>query len=146
VDVRMYIRFGDLPPGERSSTGRREALAAGFPRWIYLGKPDFEIGVSVFSGRRRHGSGTRGGVYVADVSASVGLAVCLAYLIEQDIPAYLATGRRVGTGGCGEPLLRGVTLKPLPLGSRVVSSGHHAFEAAQRLHELKSYAKRIGAR
>lgn len=128
----LYIRFGDLPEGGRSSTGRREWIAVGLPGMVRGIEGDREAGVSVFRGHR----GADGALMV-DVCESVGLAACLREMLRQERPAHLATGREVGTGPMGEPLLADVEMEPVPEDTRVEGSGEWESEAKALMFGLR---------
>ena len=87
----VYLRFGGLPEGGRSSAG------FGFR----------ECGVSVYPG-----SALSDGSYVLDFRRTV-LGIDTRYLralLLNARPLYLVQGRRVGTGGTGEPVLSDVRI------------------------------------
>lgn len=83
----LYIRFGDLPDGERSydHTNNRQ-----------------EDGVSVYEGRVRPTADDTPGVFVP-----VGQKLAQVLLLATRT-TYLVTGDEVGRGQDGEPLLRNV--------------------------------------
>ena len=99
-DHPLYLRFGDPPPSgcSRDWTG------------------GVEEAVSCFRARREED-----GSYLVDASAFSGLLGMFKALVEEERPAYLATGEEIGTGGAREPLLDGVTLEleELPAGTRI---------------------------
>ena len=97
-----YVRFGDLPPDERSQI------------WGPAGSTH-EEGVSVFAARE-----TADGHYLLDLDNSL-QHVLTAMAEDGQRPAYVARGRGVGRGTNGEPLLRDVDLEPLPDGALVIT-------------------------
>ncbi len=107
----VYLRFGDAPAGGRS-------LAA--PNGLREGEPRTEKGVSVFRAYR-----TADGEYVVDTSASGALAQMFRNVAAQGRAVYLAEGEEIARGSDGEPVLREVTLTPLPEGTVYRSSGHY---------------------
>ncbi len=82
----VYLRFGDLPPGGRSSTGL-----------LFLR----ECGVSVYPGLEMDGS------YVLDLRRLLtGIeSRFLSTLLRKNRPLFLVEGRRGGVGSDGEPAL-----------------------------------------
>jgi len=78
--VDVYIRFGDLPPG-----GKSYNHATG----------DYEDGVSVYRGKLYHD-----GSWAVDIGINQG-----AWCLFSDRPVYLVSGREVGIGSDGEPVL-----------------------------------------
>jgi hypothetical protein len=95
-ETTHYIRFGDIPKDERSEIGTSPNIYAHSTR-----RSNKEKGVSVFDTARK---GRRWNI------VEVGNHESLAALLVQKRPAYLVTGRRVGTGIDGEPVLRDVTI------------------------------------
>jgi len=79
-----YIRFGEIPDGEQSYDGSSD---------------EYEDGVSVY------GEEFVGGVHVPTEGQVLGALL----LLQRD--AYLVSGRRVGTGADGEPLIRDVEIE-----------------------------------
>jgi hypothetical protein len=107
-----YIRFGAPPEGGLSARGVYDPY----------GRELREEGLSVF--RAALAKPEEGEVYVVDCSTSVLEQSFRMYALEERRPVYLAEGREVGVGRAGEPLLGGdVRLTPLPVGTRVRSSG-----------------------
>ena len=101
---QAFLRFGDVPPGERSGKygpgGEIEKR---------------EEGVSVFPTRI-----TAAGHSLLNLDNS--LQYHLLFLISVGAPAYLLRGRVVGRGSAGEPLLRDVNYtEPLPSRSLVAT-------------------------
>src|SRR3954465_10746901 len=93
-----YLRFGKLPGGGASHDGRTGAR---------------EKGVSCFRAERGEN-----GCYILDIPCDPSgrdLLVLAFGLVLQGRPAYVASGIEVGRGGAGEPLLKNVTAKALPL-------------------------------
>lgn len=88
---RVYVRFGYARPGARS-TNHRDSLT--------------EVGLSVYAGWRMPGGGV-----VLDLRG-VDTFSCLFGGFAGRV-AYEATGREVGTGSDGEPLLAGVRLRKI---------------------------------
>jgi GNAT superfamily N-acetyltransferase len=91
-----YIRFGDIPKGERSAIGASPNIYAHLSR-----RSNKEKGVSVFSTVK---NGRRWSII------DVGNYASLDGLLSQQRPAYLVTGRVVGQGIDGEPVLRDVVI------------------------------------
>ena len=88
LEKPLYIRYGDLPKGGRSTnyvTGRKEQGVS-----VYPAKYDLETGAIVF-----------------DDAAGVHNPGTLVFLMIDRTPR-LVTGQYVGTGSDGEPLLRRV--------------------------------------
>ena len=91
----VYLRFGDLPAGGRS-TMEVEGLREG--------------GVSVFAGRR-----TKGGHYVISTTSWEQTLEFSRLCGGEDRPAFFVKGQRCGRGGANEPLLRNVSwVEPVP--------------------------------
>ncbi len=103
----LYIRFGELP-----------ASGDSFRSYDWK-KPTWEKGVSCFRGRR-----DEDGAYAVDTEARAGLLNMYKKLVGEERPVYLAHGREVDEGVCGEPVLKDVRLSPLPGGSRVRAVGY----------------------
>jgi hypothetical protein len=100
---RRYIRFGDIPEGERSGV---YAQAHMLSRKFTPG--DMEKGVSVFDAQWNEDRQRWMIVDVGNFSSLDGL-------LGQRRPAFLVTGRRVGIGMDEETLLRNVKIiEPLP--------------------------------
>lgn len=94
--MNYYIRFGDIPRNEHSGVYRGE---------VKIGE---EIGVSVYSA-------------IIDEEENISLGIPLpinkdtldtfVHLMEyENRPCYLVTGRLVGKGSDGEPLIRNVRI------------------------------------
>jgi hypothetical protein len=96
--ARHYIRFGDIPEGERSSIG---AAPNHLSRRVYPG--DKEKGVSVFE---TEWDEERQRWSIEDV----GNYASLAALLDQKRPAFLVKGRIAGIGIDQETLLRKVVI------------------------------------
>jgi len=79
-----YIRFGEIPDGEQSYDSSAE---------------QYEDGVSVY------GEACVDGVHVPTEGQILGALL----LLQRD--SYLVSGRRVGTGADGEPLIRDVEIE-----------------------------------
>ncbi len=97
-----YIRFGDIPEGERSAIGASPNFIANMFR-----TGDEEEGVSVYDARwlEKKEAWSIDEINVASLDE----------LIAQKRPAYLVTGDLVGTGIDGEPLLHNVKIvKQIP--------------------------------
>ncbi len=107
----VYLRFGDLPEGERSEFGG----ATKGTRYQHRYRDDLgrEKGVSVFEARRRSDGSlvvlTPGGGPYGVRLRSLFLNLALA-----NRPLYEVRGTVVGRGGTGEPLLRDCELTPIP--------------------------------
>ena len=99
---KAYIRFGDLPPDERS-------------RIWGPARTTHERGVSVFAARK-----TPDGHYILDLDNALQHTLT-AFVVEGQRPAYVARGRGAGRGINREPLLRDVDLEPLPDDALVVT-------------------------
>ncbi len=90
LSATLYIRYGDLPKGGRSTnytTGRKENGVS-----VYAAKYDIETGAIVF-----------------DDEAGVHNPGTLAYLMDDRTP-HLVTGQEAGAGSDGETLLRKVRI------------------------------------
>lgn len=138
----LYLRFGALPPGGRSPTTRGKIKLGLPPKGTRCNPgPLFEAGASCFRARRIPGG------YEVDVSVSLALAISFRLLSQTDRPIYIVEGREVGLGRDHEPLLIDAVTKPLPLGSRVQVSGHHAEEAVAyiRRRAAKRWMRRVFA-
>jgi hypothetical protein len=111
----FYFRFGNLPPDERPfSAGTGEGIWGLAMAAQGLDYRDYrEEGVSVFLVRRVEEK-----TYLLDCDGETEegcLRRCFAMATRLRRPEYVAAGRLVGSGALGEPLLREVTLQPLPL-------------------------------
>lgn len=95
---QRYIRFGDIPEDERSTIGKSPNIYAHIMR-----TSDKEHGVSVFDAE-----------WSEDMQrwaiVNVGNYASLDGLLAQHRPAFLVTGREVGEGIDGEPVLRDVQI------------------------------------
>ncbi len=136
----LYLRFGDLPPGGRSSTWRREVLATGqtppmgFDSY-HFPQSDFEVGVSCFRARKLPGAGAL--AYEVDVSPSLDQAMLYRLFARAGRPVYLVEGTEVASGFIDEPVLEGARAEPLPVGAVVTCSPHfseHAANLEAQLH------------
>lgn len=124
----LYLRFGELPAGGRSTTLRREALAMGRPDLVYA-SDDMEPGVCVFRARGE------GGGYVVDVCGAPVFAGLFVLFTEGEgrRPAYLVTGREVGKGSVGEPVLADAIAERIPETVPLRSSGEWETEGRHML-------------
>ncbi len=113
---KYYIRFGEIPENERSVNFMKMKLVENEDFTLYMSWGDdretawwhaskrpfeevLEQGVSVFEYRK--------GFPVADTAS---LAQALQRLLSEARPIDLVTGKRVGTGQDGEPLLVNVKI------------------------------------
>ncbi len=110
----VYVRFGALPYGERSTY-------AGLGQGSKYGKKakssqKVEKGVSVFETKRQPDGSllliTRGGTHKARDQRHTFVYLCTA---EEPRTVYEVRGDLVGRGACGEPLLRNCELEEIPL-------------------------------
>ncbi len=105
----LYVRFGDLPEGGVSTTGKREALREGDYFAAFFASDDFEEGVSCFRARK-----AEDGFYECDLSPSLWLRVMFSLVRREGRPAFELFGEEVGTGQDGEPVLRVERAEPIP--------------------------------
>ncbi len=98
---RVYVRFNEPPEG-------------GYSRNFHDGLD--EGGLCVFAAYQIP-QAKPGGTYVVDPGENLPLALQLLDYLKTGTRAYLATGRRVGRGSSGEPLLSRYVLALLPSGS-----------------------------
>ena len=98
VEEKVFLRFGNPPPGGRSQLD--PIFADGFER-----------GVSVFPG-----SMTRDGHYLVG-APNLNLRWGLQERTAEFRPAFLVRGKVCGRGACGEPLIAtGFAIEPVPAG------------------------------
>jgi len=121
--LRCYVRFGELPAGERSEVfgaflGAKSVSLFGRP--IYEPGGPKERGVSVFEATVQENA------LVVDTAGPEGWRrrmVFKAYTCApgtHNRPVYLVDGNVVGGGSTGEPVLRNCTFQELPLTVPVV--------------------------
>ena len=92
---QFYIRFGDIPEGEKSSVWRGDE---------FLGK---ENGVSVYPAFKHNGNIVLG----LSLPITKTTLYTLQHLLEYDNrPCYLVIGDYIGNGADGEPLIRNVEI------------------------------------
>ncbi len=105
----LYVRFGEIPEGGRSTTGKQEALRKGNYLEAFFASDDFEEGVSCFRARK-----AEDGFYECDLSPSIGLRAMFFIVRVEGRPAFELFGEEVGTGQDGEPVLRVERAEPIP--------------------------------
>lgn len=135
----LYIRFGDLPEAERSTTYLRppsDENTTLLDSVFYPLRGLHENGVCCFRARE-----DREGGFELDVSENPGFARTLKILEYR--PAYLLTGIEVGKGMTGEPLLKDVAAVPLPPSARIYPYGHHPHASAE-IQLLKLGSRLLG--
>ncbi len=110
----VYIRFGELPEGERSEYG---GLLKGTKfEHLYHDVPEREAGVSVWEARRRPDGSLL--IVLPQSKRDRVQARCWVRnhaFAKEERPLYFVSGRVVGKGASGEPLLRDCSLEPVPL-------------------------------
>lgn len=90
---KVYIRFGDIPPNERSSIHCGDS-----------GKVGEEIGVSVYDAVQMDGE------WRIVVPKKMTYSTCVSLSAYVDKEFYLVCGDLVGYGSDGEPLIKNVKI------------------------------------